>query len=601
MQRPLLIVTISYLIGIIIGVYFKASIPFIVFIVICILICIKIKKFEKVEKNILIIIVITIFASSTKTIYLNNKYNTLYKNFNQKEITIIGTIYSNVEKTDYKDVAIIKIDSIRMNNKNITGKYRNTQLIVNIKKNADTKIKYGNKLIITGIYEEPSTSRNYKGFNYKENLKTKNIYGNIRVENSDNIKIIKDKNINFILLQINKFTEKIKQNLSGLLSKEMYELEKGILLGDSSNIDKNIKENFKNCNLSHMLAVSGTHLAYLVLGTNLILNTKFLGKRNIKIINIIVIYVFMIITNMSPSVVRAGISAIISIFGNLIYRKQDTYTTISIALLLTLINNPFSLFNIGLQLSYLATLGIVIFYPKIKKYSISKNKIKKYIIDSIILTISANILILPLVIYNFNILPTNFILANLLASPILGICVILGLFLSIISFISIKFAKLVSFILEIFLNILLQITKIVSKIPNKIVITPYFITIVICYILIGFIMIILKNKEKVVKSKNSIKILSLILIGIVLISNLINFDNELRLYFIDVGQGDSTLICTPTGKNILIDGGGNQYLESYDVGENVLLPYLLDRRIKKLDYIILSHFDADHVRTDYLL
>lgn len=66
---------------------------------------------------------------------------------------------------------------------------------------------------------------------------------------------------------------------------------------------------------------------------------------------------------------------------------------------------------------------------------------------------------------------------------------------------------------------------------------------------------------------------------------------------IDVGQGDSTLIVSPQGKNILIDGGGSS---SYDVGKNILLPYLLGRGILKIDYIIVSHFDIDHVRTEFL-
>ena len=69
--------------------------------------------------------------------------------------------------------------------------------------------------------------------------------------------------------------------------------------------------------------------------------------------------------------------------------------------------------------------------------------------------------------------------------------------------------------------------------------------------------------------------------------------HDLKIYFIDVGQGDCTLIVTPNDKTILIDGGGS---ETYDVGENILVPYLLDRKIKKVDYIIISHFDQDHVR-----
>ena len=73
------------------------------------------------------------------------------------------------------------------------------------------------------------------------------------------------------------------------------------------------------------------------------------------------------------------------------------------------------------------------------------------------------------------------------------------------------------------------------------------------------------------------------------------FPNDLKIYFIDVGQGDSTLIVTPLNKKILIDGGGSE-LGSYDVGKNTLLPYLLDRKIKNIDYIIVSHFDTDHVQ-----
>ncbi len=73
---------------------------------------------------------------------------------------------------------------------------------------------------------------------------------------------------------------------------------------------------------------------------------------------------------------------------------------------------------------------------------------------------------------------------------------------------------------------------------------------------------------------------------------------NLKIYFIDVGQGDSTLIVTPKHKKILIDGGGSENSESYDVGKNTLIPYLLDRGIKEIDYIFISHFDSDHVRTD---
>jgi len=75
----------------------------------------------------------------------------------------------------------------------------------------------------------------------------------------------------------------------------------------------------------------------------------------------------------------------------------------------------------------------------------------------------------------------------------------------------------------------------------------------------------------------------------------IKVDNNLKIYFIDVGQGDSTLIVTPYRKTILIDGGGSSTSDSFDVGKQTLIPYLLDRGITKIDYLIVSHFDIDHV------
>lgn len=75
---------------------------------------------------------------------------------------------------------------------------------------------------------------------------------------------------------------------------------------------------------------------------------------------------------------------------------------------------------------------------------------------------------------------------------------------------------------------------------------------------------------------------------------------NLEIHFIDVGQGDCTFIITPNNKTILIDGGGSEF-GNFDVGKSTLIPYILDRGYTKIDYIIISHFDSDHVRTEYLL
>ena len=97
-------------------------------------------------------------------------------------------------------------------------------------------------------------------------------------------------------------------------------------------------------------------------------------------------------------------------------------------------------------------------------------------------------------------------------------------------------------------------------------------------------------------NQNRKKYLITFLIFYLLVSSLILIPRNLKIYFVDVGQGDSTFIVTPKNQTILIDGGGNRNPEQYDIGEKVMVPYLLDRRVKKSDYIIVSHFDADHAQ-----
>ena len=263
--------------------------------------------------------------------------------------------------------------------------------------------------------------------------------------------------------------------------------------------------------------------------------------------------------------------------------------------------------DIGFELSYAGTFSIIMFYPLLNKVIQKRiivsnekvvSKVIQYIAQSIIITISANILIMPIVILKFNTISINFVLSNLIASPILCLIMIIGIITIIISLISIKLAKISAIILNLSLKILSNTAKYISEIlPPTMVVTPKLHSVIIFYIIVIIIFLVYKNKGKIKKhiNINSKKTFYIVFISIIILIN-IPKNNLLKIYFIDVGQGDSTLITTPTGKNVLIDGGGSKDRENYDIGEKVLLPYLLDRRIKKVDYIIISHFDADHAQ-----
>ncbi len=299
-----------------------------------------------------------------------------------------------------------------------------------------------------------------------------------------------------------------------------------------------------------------------------------------------------------------------------------------------------------MQLSYGGTLGIILLnkileekikIPELKSKLI--NKLSASIKQMLIVSISANLIIFPIIAFHYNTISLTFFISNILAGPILGIIIILGFITIFISFISIRISKIPAIILSIFIKILILIANFASQLPfSKIYVkTPNILSIILYYIIL-FILIYLircrrktnlriqkeQNVEKTVQINNSSsykeigqrryerifinslrnKKIQKDMIAIVLIITIIFqiikiIPSDLKIYFIDVGQGDSTLIITPEHKKILIDGGGSENSESYDVGKNTLIPYLLDRGITKIDYIFVSHFDSDHVRTDY--
>lgn len=248
-------------------------------------------------------------------------------------------------------------------------------------------------------------------------------------------------------------------------------------------------------------------------------------------------------------------------------------------------------------------IGIVIFNKVIsckipKKYK--KNKILKTILDMLVITISAQLVIIPIMAFNFNRISIMFWISNVIASPFVAICIIGGFVLVLFSLILLPLAEIFGVGLKLLLNILISITEQIANIPfaNISVKTPSFIFIFMYYVVL--FLHIRKNEPKrrlekliINKIKNNLKyIITIILIISIILYGIKIANPSTYIYFIDVGQGDSTLIVTKFGKKILIDGGGSD--SNYDVGKNVLIPYLLDRRINTIDYAMISHFDSDH-------
>ncbi len=624
MNRPILIVVIGYIIGIIWGIYFKVSIlPFYFFLFLIYIIIrlpykkrkfniLSIKRYFRYIKlifkiNIIITIIISSFISNIIIKILENKYENLYHE--GEELNISAIVIGNKQEKDYYDRYKIKVAD---------GNYKNTQLYINVSKKK--QLEYGDNITFNGEFKEPAKDRNYKGFSYKQYLKTLNIYGTVKAEK---VEILEKNKVNLVKQISNNVFLKIKNNIEKTYSNKMAKIILGIMLGDTTEIDEQTKEDFANSNISHVLAVSGLHISYIILLATKSTKNIF-GKKQSKIIAGIILAIYMAITGFSISIVRASIMGILTCMAFVVYRKSDTLNNIAISTLIILISNPYNLISISFLLTYGGTLGIIYFQPVVEKIIKSfkiRNRRWKYaylriqrkcenIISIISVSISAQIIIAPIMVLYFNSAGLGFLITNLLLSFVIGIIVIGGFIQILISLISIKAGIALAKIIEIPLYGIIIISKI--NIANFKVITPDIYQIILYYFtvcILAYLYKIFNQKHCSItqeRIKNTLyllryklrphfkKIKILIIILVIIIYSVNRIPNDLKIYFIDVGQGDSTLIVTPSNKKILIDGGGSS---SYDVGKNTLLPYLLDRKIKKIDYMIISHFDNDHVRT----
>lgn len=623
MKRPILIIAIGYIIGILGGLYLEKSMVLFLSCIAIIIFIIKRKKSWKIGRykryiklyinnKAIIILIITAIISSIIIYQKEKEYKKIENELCKTEdIVIKGKIKRETKTKEYGKIYKVQIEEITQNGKEIKAQKKNIYIQENKTK---IKLQYGDIIEVKGKYEEPESRRNYKGFDYKLYLKTKNILGTLKSTNIKKVSHKIENPIEYIESKSIKLSENLKQKANNILPQEIASIFIGIILGDRTEIPEEAIENFRNANMSHILAVSGMHMSYLILLATQIIG-KLIGKKQSYYISIILIIEYMFLTGFSASIIRAGIMGIILISSKIFYKNNDVLTNIAISALIILLKNPYTILDLSFQFSYGGTIGIILFQKFISKNFLERIIKSKKIIEIISVTISAQIIILPISIIQFNKLNIYFILTNLIIGFIIGPVMACGFIFLITLIINVKTAQIFSIILQIAIKALI-LTSQIAKLPysNIYLPTPNFIQIIIYFLSIHIFMFLYyiyntKNKTQTVKrfrniismikfylkyrmtpkTKSRTKIISIIIIALIMVMQII--PKDLKVYFVDVNQGDSTFIVTPKGKTILIDGGGSSYT---NVGKNTLLPYILDRGYTKIDIAIISHMDLDH-------
>lgn len=414
------------------------------------------------RRPLLIVFVIIIFISSIYT--KNEKENVLYDN---KNIIIEGLVKDKKEKEKYNEY---KVDEF---------------LIRDYKKSKN--IKMGQIIKIEGKFK--SLDRiNYEDFNYGKYLKSNGYKGLIYIssyEVSGN---------NKLYLSIGNIKTYIRST-ARYLYKETSDFINSIIIGEKENLTKEDKEMFSKTGTSHIIAISGFHTSIFCVLISFIIGG--INKYYKLIILSSIIFLYSIMVGASPSIIRSVIFTIILYLAVFIDKKRDQISTLSMIGIFLIINNPYIIYNVSFQLSFLATLSIIYFYGYI-------NNIIK--ISLISLTLSANILTLPVVYYNFKGIPVISVISNIVIVPFIGLIMYLSIMSVALFKINIQLAKLISnfngFIIDIIYFLLEKLSNLYF---SYIEVNNPSICCVIIYYTIVFSYMIYKEQKVMKEQKNELQ------------------------------------------------------------------------------------------------
>ena len=393
-----------------------------------------------------------------------------------------------------------------------------------------------------------------------------------------------------------KFRQFLQARFAKFLDPAETGLLMGLLAGDRSSIPEALRSDFQRSGLVHVLAISGFHVVLLAGMLMVFLKATGLPHRIVIIIATALLAIYIPVTGGSPAVRRAVMMFAIPQIGSLFGKPANTLNSLGVALLLIILPEPSVIWNPGFQLSFAATAGIIIGTPhnptKYLPESLSHNKIwqkiQAFAIDPTYVTLCATLATAPFLIYHFKTLSPFAWFGNIIIVPAISLGMQAGLFaqLSPFDFICGTFCAAARF----FLRLASLLTRILSdSAAASMTVGPFSPAVLLA---LGFMILLLPICRKNFIARKYV------FWSILIAAALFAFENyrevqhpSWTLTTIDVGQGDSHLVKTPSGRYFLIDAGDNSRQDS---GKDIIVPFLHHIGVRELDALVITHPDKDH-------
>lgn len=464
------------------------------------------------------------------------------------------------------------------------------------------KVLPGATVLATGDYIFSVKRRNPGEFNYGAYLAGQGISGVIYAESDTSVIVLTEAGAGFSSW-LTKARRVLHQNIYRLHTPQTAALLSGLLIGERGDINQEVITDFRNSGIIHILAVSGTNVAAVVLLLYLLFGRFTLTVR--IILTIIGLGIFVFISGASSSVIRAALMAVMILTGKRLERRNDTLAIVMGSAFLILLFDARQLFDPGFQLSYSAVLSIVLLVPSFEKlFNVQaiKTKYLKAVIKLFIVSLAAQIGMLPFIAYYYGMVSVAGLLLNIIAVPLSTFLLFNGIITLLVSSVWVLPAYYYAGSSELFTRIINASASYAAHRQYSYFVLPGFsvhASLVYYFLLALLCTAVAVSSKKLFAPAVAIAVVCLFIFLYPAVKTTYLPEGKLSVLAVDVGQGDAILVQFPDNTTMLIDAGPRT--AGFDTGERTIIPLLNYLGLKTIDLFVISHPDMDHIGGAYTL
>lgn len=527
-----------------------------------------------------------------------NAFDIAFYNDRNYDMLVTGTV---AEPPDYRD----NYTNLRLNVTRVdTGDAElpaNGLLLARVSNNLT--FRYGDILRLRGSLKTPPENED---FSYRDYLAAQNIHSYM---SSAEVTVLPGRDGSLVYAALYDFKEKALTNVYRLFPDPESSLMAGILLGVDTGLTQELQQAFKNTGTAHIIAISGFNIS-IIAGLFITLFSRFVGPRRGTLLAIIGIIFYTILVGGSAAVVRAAIMGSLALFAKQVGRRQAALNTLLAVAMFMCLWNPLYLWDVGFQLSFFATLGLILYADPFSQFA--NGVIRRYFPTSagekfaalfsefVLLTLAAQVTTIPIMAYHFQRISLVSFLANPFILPAQPAVMILGGLSVLLSLVWFPLGQIAAWVTWPFVVYTIRMVEIFDRLPHG---TIFLGELSIWYVVFFYIVLFavtlgstqirewfgaMKQDRSRIPAGIGVVVLLLALLLVWRAASTIP-DGRLHLTFFNVGSADAALIKTPTGKYVLINGGPSVTALADELGRR------LPAFNRKLDWLIVAGTEEEDV------